>query len=571
MPTKPLPENPSFANLRKRAKQLLDSARAGDAEALAALREFHPRPPAAPALHDAQLALARSYGFASWARLKHHLEGVERFAWDPFAPAPPDSAADRMIRLACLDYGRWSPTDLAEARRLLEAEPGLARASIHAAAAAGDAGAVRDFLARDAGLAVAPGGPHRWAPLLYACYSRLPPGGGRSTLEAARALLAGGADPNAGFLWCGNVPPFTALTGAFGEGEDGNNQPPHPERDALARLLLDAGADPTDGQTLYNRHFRADDGHLVLLFEYGLGRPGGPWITRFADRMGTPAHMLVEELWSAARKNLFAQVRLLVEHGTDVDGRSVRDGRTAYEAALLYGNAEIAEYLAERGARRSTASPEEEIAFACISGNRARALAVLDRHPGLREKLGPHGRLELVRRAVEARRFDGVSLLAELGFELDHPIARTPMHEAAWAGDLDMVQLLVDLGASPAARDPLYRSTPLGWAVHNKQPRVAEYLLQFAAIADAVRCGAVERVAELLDEDPALAAATDHSGDPLVFSLHRGIERLPEMIDLLRRRGVDLAARDRSGRTPDQALTERGDEAVAILLRPVLP
>ena len=40
-------------------------------------------------------------------------------------------------------------------------------------------------------------------------------------------------------------------------GEDWRQQPPHPECDALARLLLDAGADPNDSQTLYNRHFHA--------------------------------------------------------------------------------------------------------------------------------------------------------------------------------------------------------------------------------------------------------------------------------------------------------------------------
>ena len=72
---------------------------------------------------------------------------------------------------------------------------------------------------------------------------------------SARLLLSHGADPNAGFLW-GATYAFTALTGAFGEGEDGINQLPHPQCDALATLLLESGADPNDGQALYNRHFR---------------------------------------------------------------------------------------------------------------------------------------------------------------------------------------------------------------------------------------------------------------------------------------------------------------------------
>jgi len=570
MPTQPLPHNPSLSNLRKRAKQLLERARAGQGEAAEQVREFHPAPPplAQLALHDAQLVVARLYGFPSWARLKHHLEQVEPFAWDPqAAPAVDESPADRLIRLVCLDYGgSWRPLDLAPARRLLAREPGIARASIHAAAAAGDAAAVRQLLAADPALADTRGGPHRWPPLLYACYSRMEPEGDRSTLEAARALLDAGADPDAGFLWCGNVPPFTALTGAFGEGEDGNNSPPHPQRDALARLLLEAGADPNDGQTLYNRHFRPDDGHLVLLFEFGLGRDrGGPWVARFADRMGTPEKMLVEELWFAARKNLTARARLLVEHGADVNTPGFRDGRTPYEQALLSGNHEIAEYLAAHGARRVALPPDQELASACVAGDGDRVRAIVARHPGLLDQLGPAGRIQLVARAVETGRAEGVRLMAELGFELGHPIGTTPMHQAAWAGDLAMVRLLVELGASTDARDPDYRSTPLGWAHYNHQERVLEYLMQFADIFDAVRCGGVERAAALLGERPDLARAASERGG-LVFQLHRGIERLPEMIEVLRAHGVDFSARDREGRTAIEALSARGDQAVADLL-----
>ena len=262
MPVRPLPENPSLENLRKQAKGLLAAARRGEPEARALLREFHPRPEEAPALHGAQLALARSFGFASWPRLVHHLERVEPHAWDPSAGPAATSPVDQLIQWACLDYGRWQLGDLERARALLAEEPALARASIHAAAATGEVATVRALLAEQPELVDARGGPSGWPPLLYACYARLD----APTLEVARVLLEAGADPDAGFLWRGNVPPFTALTGAFGEGEDGRNTPPHPACHALARALLEAGADPNDGQTLYNRHFRGADDHLELLF-----------------------------------------------------------------------------------------------------------------------------------------------------------------------------------------------------------------------------------------------------------------------------------------------------------------
>src|SRR2546430_2575882 len=123
---------------------------------------------------------------------------------------------------------------------------------------AGDAAAI----ARDPALVNAKGGPLNWPPLLYACYSRLddsPPM--RSSLEVARVLLERGADPNAGFMWNGMYP-FTALTGAFGRGEDNMNELPHPRYDALAPVLLDAGADPNDTPTLYNPHFEPNHHHL---------------------------------------------------------------------------------------------------------------------------------------------------------------------------------------------------------------------------------------------------------------------------------------------------------------------
>ncbi|MBC7974235.1 MAG: ankyrin repeat domain-containing protein, partial [Myxococcales bacterium] len=143
MPVRPLPNHPSLENLRKQAKRLLDEIRAGDAAALARVREFHPQPPTAQALHDAQRVLARGYGFASWTRLVQHLEGVDRFTWDPSAGEPPMADADRLVRWACLDYGRWQLADLDGARRLLAEDPALARANIYTAAATGEVETVR--------------------------------------------------------------------------------------------------------------------------------------------------------------------------------------------------------------------------------------------------------------------------------------------------------------------------------------------------------------------------------------------------------------------------------------------
>jgi hypothetical protein len=73
MPVRRLPVRPDLEQLQRQAKELLRAIHAGDAEAIAELREHHPESIDAPTakLADAQLVLARSYRASSWARLVH--------------------------------------------------------------------------------------------------------------------------------------------------------------------------------------------------------------------------------------------------------------------------------------------------------------------------------------------------------------------------------------------------------------------------------------------------------------------------------------------------------------------
>jgi Ankyrin repeats (3 copies) len=83
MPTKRLPSNPNLDHLRYQAKDLLRGHAARDLSVAQRIREFHPRFSRASdgeifdakiSLSGAQLAIAREYGFPSWARLKAHVE-----------------------------------------------------------------------------------------------------------------------------------------------------------------------------------------------------------------------------------------------------------------------------------------------------------------------------------------------------------------------------------------------------------------------------------------------------------------------------------------------------------------
>jgi ankyrin repeat protein len=52
----------------------------------------------------------------------------------------------------------------------------------------------------------------------------------------------------------------------------------------------------------------------------------------------------------------------------------------------------------------------------------------------------------------------------------------TPLHQAVWTGQLEVVRLLVERGARLDIKDTIYRATPLGWAEYGKQGAIAEYL-----------------------------------------------------------------------------------------------
>lgn len=583
---------PDLDQFQHQAQELLESYRAGDAEAIAEVARYEQAPlGGAFALHDAQRVLARSYGFSSWRDLESYVQQVENYR----QPSPhSDDEANRFLRLACITYFDGDhPSRRQRARRIFTASPQLAKTNIHTAAAVGDLAAVAGFLAQGADVN-GKGGPFDWPPLLYAAYSRLDDETeGRSTLQAAQLLLQAGADPNAGFLWdWGFAYPclLTALTGVLGLGEDDVLrsegplwQPPHPRWNEFARLLLEAGADPNDNQGLYNRMQFPDDEHLELLLSYGLGKgQGGPWFERLFRRWPcvderaavgylprSPSAILAYQLNYAVRANYLSRVQLLVEHGADVNGDHPQypaGARPPYAQAACDGHQQIADYLLAMGARpvalKLTAA--EEFAVACNRADARRARELLASDPSLSDEAQG-----LLAGFAEAGRLDSIRLMMELGADVNGPAgAESPLHCAARAGQLDAVQLLVQLGASVHARDCNFNGTPLGFANYKNQRRVVEYLLQFAPIGEAVKYGGLERVRDLLRENPECVHWRDDAGCTALHFPDRDTPGGEEMVELLIAHGADVDARDNQGRTPlDQMLHNRRDDLADVLRR----
>ena len=174
-----LPARPDLGHLRREARDLLRAAQAGDPAAAGRIRALS----MAPTLASAQLAVAREYGFTSWARLKAQVDA---------RTADLARQAEAFSEASIRDWtGR--------AARMLAADPELAGYSFATAVIVGDAERVRAEITRDPGLATRVDARSGWAPLHAACASRwhrLDPARAGGLLAVARLLLDAGGRPH---------------------------------------------------------------------------------------------------------------------------------------------------------------------------------------------------------------------------------------------------------------------------------------------------------------------------------------------------------------------------------------
>ena len=554
-----LPAHPSLESLRKQAKRLFKELCSGDSDAVECMKEHHPRPPSAPSLGDAQLVVARRYGFISWAKLKQHVEETQRKLADL------NALSSEFLDMACLGTGSERPSRIGRARRILAETPAVGSTSLFAAAASGNIAAATRMLDEDPDLVSRRGGPRGWDPLLYLCFSRVgdaAPGG--DALALAGLLLERGADPRTEFIAHGQVR-FTALTGAFGEGERGVQiQPPHEHRMALARLLLDAGADVNESQGLYNTCFTPADECLELLLERGLSASDP---VNWAPA-GTPtddAPRILNFLLGQAAKNGFLErVDLLLEHGADPNSHDFYDDRSHYENALRAGDVATVERLRRAGAEPVTLQGSDAFRAACLRADEPASRAWLEEHPDALDD--PTLLVESARRG----RVDAVRLLVSLGAAVgaETETAATALHEAAIGGHLDVVKLLVEAGAPLDPRDEQFGGTPVGWAAHGGHRDVLDYLLELAEnVFDLAAHGRADQLAALLARDPAATRARAVDASTPLHLLRDEMPQAARVVDLLLQYGADPSARNEAGETPVERLRSlECDELVELLL-----
>src|SRR5262249_34666686 len=95
-----LPARPNLEHLKKQAKELLQDFRQGVPAALERFQSLALKStPTDAKLADAQHVIARDYGFASWPKLKEHVESLALGPWEQLSAAVRASNANRVFRV----------------------------------------------------------------------------------------------------------------------------------------------------------------------------------------------------------------------------------------------------------------------------------------------------------------------------------------------------------------------------------------------------------------------------------------------------------------------------------------
>jgi len=427
-PPRSLPERPSLEQLRKQAKDLLRDARAGDASALARLSAIAAG--AETTLSNAQLAVAREYGFASWPKMVHHVESVTNGG---FVLRP-------LIRPVELSPGRrWKLTDGTDGRT----DDVFA---MFVAAREGDIAKVKQLVSHTPSLATV---EYNYTPPIHFAVRE----GHR---DIAEFLLDRGADP------AYRSYPFQEALLTFAEDRG------HAELAELLRRRLSQRFSVTPGtRAIMDAAGRGDLGAV----EAELARD--PALASAGNETGDTA------LHHAAKHGHLRVVQALLAAGADVD--AVRgDGYRPVHCALMpnwffqvrLGSREgISEELLSHGARYT-------IFIAALRGDAqfVRDALARDRSLANFEDTCHHRVLSAaVRRGDVAM----TRLLLEHGADPNLPEEGAPRGLSLWIAVNDrqheIVRLLLAHGADPDA-DVESSGTPMSQARNKKDPELIELL-----------------------------------------------------------------------------------------------
>ena len=450
-----LPERASLEFLTKQAKDFLHDAKAGDAIARERLRAWGP-PGASepPKLADCQHALAREYGFASWPKLRAHIEAL--------------GATDPMEALAAALKTR-QPAPVAE---VLSRFPSL-KARLNEPVLGGSFGATSLIVAveqanRDVVDLLLLNGAninqrsHWWA-------------GGFHVLEddhgLADFLIARGATLDTkSAAQLGRMDDLASLVAANPQsvrmrGGDGQTPLHVAPTVAIAESLLSHGAEidardvdheSTPAQYLVRSHpevarFLVERGaHTDILLAAALGDLER--VRGFLDADPETIRTTVSEKYFPKRN---------IHAGGHIYTWTLGQGKTAHSVAREFGQEEVFRLLMDM-------SPDSlRLTVACEVGDEAAFAALQQARPDIARTLSDDERRKLPF-AAQNNNVEAVRLMLAAGWPVgavgQH--GATALHWAGFHGNAAMARVILGHRPPLEAREKDYGQTPLQWTIY---------------------------------------------------------------------------------------------------------
>lgn len=450
-----LPERANLEYLTKQAKDLLKDAKAGDAIAREQLRAWGP-PGAAesPKLADCQHALAREFGFASWPKLRAHVQALG-------ATDPMEALAAALKTRQAMPVAEVLSRFPSVKARLDEAVPGGAFGATPLIVAVEQANHELVDLLLAAGASINQRS-HWWA-------------GGFHVLEddhgLADFLIARGATLDAkSASQLGRMDDLAALVAAnpqsvhmrAGDGQTPLHVAPTV---AIAELLLSHGADidardvdheSTPAQYLVRSHpdvarFLLERGaHTDILLAAALGDL--EQVRRFLDADPESVRWAVTDRYFPKRH---------MHAGGHIYTWTLGPGKTPHAVARAFGHEEVFRLLMDR-------SPDSlKLAVACELGDDASVAALLHARPDLAQTLGDDERRKLPL-AAQNNDIEAVRAMLAAGWPVDavKQHGATALHWAGFHGNATMARVILAHHPPLEARDKDFGQTPLGWTIH---------------------------------------------------------------------------------------------------------